>query len=66
MNDNTHPRILAKRIEMIAWNLAGACRDGQREAAAVAPIAETADTVTLRRSDYDALIRRARVSGDAI
>ena len=42
-------RIIAKRIEFE--------RD-RAAAVAIMPIAETPDTVTLRRSDYDALMRK--------
>jgi hypothetical protein len=64
MTDNTNPGILAKRIEMIAWNLAEAGREEERRAAlSITPVAETADTVTLRRADYDALVRLAAASG---
>lgn len=61
MTDETHPRILAKRIELIAWDLAKACRDEERRVAlsSITPVAETADTITLRRADYDALVRLA-------
>ena len=68
MNDQTTPSILAKRIEMIAWNLAAARREDEQRAAAlpVTPVAETLGTVTLRRADYDALVRLAETNGDAI
>ena len=61
MNDETNPRILAKRIDQIAWNMAIALREDEQRAAAlpVTPVAETPGTVTLRRADYDAMVKLA-------
>lgn len=54
MNHNDEGQILAKQVEMA---LEGIAERWKQAAAGIQPVAETPGTVTLRREDYDALLK---------
>jgi hypothetical protein len=53
MNDRDEGQIIAKQVEMALQ----AAESRKQAAAGIQPVADTPDTVTLARADYDALLR---------